>query len=172
MRAYSPATKFRAIIITKLSVWRVTARYSLMLQSLTRSNRRRGNGGVPELARVYYILPTTFLIRFSFAHLSARRAYLSLSHTPDITSGHFSFSSLFFFFLYVRADHDHRRLEIGRGQGENRSVLPRARPRIFLDRADLPYASRLERGKEVGTSGKTQKRFDRVLHTSKAPQAL
>jgi len=50
--------------------------------------------------------------------------------------------------------HDHRRLEIGRGE---LIFFPRARLRIFLDRADLPYASRLEcQGKKSRVWGKTK----------------
>lgn len=63
--------------------------------------------------------------------------------------------------------HDHRWLEIGR---EELIFLPRARPRIFLDRADLPYASRLEcQGKKSRVWGKTK---DLIIHVMIRPRKL
>jgi len=116
--------------------------------------RRLKERVVPELARIRWLLvfnsihTATFFCSFRLALIHAR------------------FHDTFTFAPRSLTTWDRLR-----GWGES-IFLPHARPRIFLDWADLPYASRLEWRKEG--MEKTQKRLDyiHVVYIYKAPQAL
>lgn len=135
------ASFLREAVVKLLSLIRKGKRSSRCREMLERRSEdiafgsRAGSYILSPLRTRYTVTPCLFSCSFdSLSHARVReRSRLSRSRVAIITTAR---------------DRPRGRAELG--------LSSNARPRIFLDRADLPYASRLEWGKEVGM-GETQK---------------